>query len=101
MQFKMEKQIKYLVIIIILLVKKSVAVRCVNNYYCECNEIENGVKCSNNNKETIDLILKHLINSEIKSLDLSFNELNNINIEIKSILKLNLSNNRLLILKER
>ncbi len=56
------------------------------------------------NKLSIDLILNEIINSsivEIKSLDLSFNELNNINIEIISILKLNLSNNRLLIINEK
>ena len=70
------------------------------NNYCESNELKHELKCRNNNKELIDLILNELITIEIKSLDLSFNKLDNINIEIKSIIKLNLSNNRLLILKE-
>ena len=95
----MKKYLKYL-IIILLLVKQSVSIRCSNNC-CECNELEDELKCTNNNnKESIDLILNEL-SIEIKSLDLSFNKLDNIiNIEIKSIIKLNLSNNRLLILKE-
>jgi Leucine-rich repeat (LRR) protein len=71
------------------------------NNHCECNELKDELKCTNNNnKESIDLILNELTTIEIKSLDLSFNKLDNINIEIKSIIKLNLSNNRLLIIKE-
>ncbi len=97
--FKMEKQFKYL-ILMLLFVRQSANIRCMNNY-CECNELKDELKCTNNNnKESINLILNQLINSEIKSLDLSFNKLDNINIEIKSIIKLNLSNNRLLIIKE-
>jgi Leucine-rich repeat (LRR) protein len=93
----MKKYLKY-ILIILLLVKQSVSIRCMNNC-CECNELKDELKCTNNNnKESIDSILNEII--EIKSLDLSFNKLDNINIEIKSIIKLNLSNNRLLILKE-
>ena len=80
--------------------EQSVSIRCVNNN-CECSELKDELKCTNSNKESIDLILNELTTIEIKSLDLSFNNLdNNINIEIKSIIKLNLSNNRLLIIKE-
>jgi len=56
------------------------------NNYCECNELKDELNCTNNNKESIDLILNELT-IDIKSIDLSFNELNNIdNINnIKSI----------------
>jgi hypothetical protein len=118
--------IKYAIclIVISILTKQSMSIKCLNNN-CECNQLEDkttyNVECTSqsvtndvqmidiqtinnlkitNYKESIDLILNQLINSEIKSLDLSFNKLDNINIEIKSIIKLNLSNNRLLIIKE-
>ena len=92
-----KEQLTYL--ILLLFVRQSVSIRCMNNY-CECNELKDELKCTNSNKESIDLILSELTTIEIKSLDLSFNKLDNINIEIKSIIKLNLSNNRLLIIKE-
>jgi len=85
----MQKYLKYLSIIIIILVKQSTSNKCFNNY-CECNQLKDDLKCENKNKAIIDLILNELKNNsiiDIKSLDLSFNELNNINIEIKSIIK--------------
>jgi hypothetical protein len=118
---KKKRMRKYLIYIIIIsiLTKKSMSIKCLNNN-CECNQLEDNktydVECTSqsvtndvqmidiqtinnlkitNNKESIDLILNELTTIEIKSLDLSFNKLdNNINIEIKSIIKLNLSNNR-------
>ncbi len=61
-------------IIILLFVEQSVSNKCMNNH-CECNELKDELKCTNNNKKSIDLILNEIINSsivEIKSLDLSF-----------------------------
>jgi hypothetical protein len=70
----MEKFMKYLILIVILLSKQSISIRCINNY-CDCNELKNEVKCTNNNKESIAFILNELTTNEIKSLDLSFNNL--------------------------
>jgi hypothetical protein len=127
----MRKHLICLIIILsILLSKESMSIKCLNNY-CECNqrlednttynvectssssesitknEQTNDIKRINNlkikNKLTIESIINNSSIIEIKSLDLSFNELNNIDINInifESITKLNLSYNQLLILKE-
>jgi hypothetical protein len=56
----MEKFIKYL-ILMILLSKKSISYKCINNF-CECNELKDELRCTNNNnKESIDLILNEFI----------------------------------------
>jgi len=44
----MEKQIKYL-ILLLLVMKQSIGTKCINNY-CDCNELKNEVKCTNNSK---------------------------------------------------
>ncbi len=72
---------KYL-IIILLFSNQAISIKCANNS-CEFSELKDEVKCTHiNNKISIELILNELIiNSstfEIRSLDLSFNKLNNI-----------------------
>ena len=105
----MEK-LKYMliVIIIVVLVKQSLGNKCINqSLLCECNVLDNRVECLKiNNNKVVNLILNSSI--EIKSLNLSFNNLNYNDIKYmlndvklsSSLTSLNLSNNKLFLVGE-